>query len=275
MSGLVVVTGASTGIGRAVAVDLQQHGFEVLAGVRRHEDGEALRDLAPVEPFLLDVTDPAQVAALAQRVGDGPLAGLVNNAGVSVSGPLEFLPLDELRRQLEVNLVGQVAVTQPLVEALRRGRGRVVFTGSVSGRVAFPFLGPYAASKSGIGSIAESLRGELRPWGVHVALIEPGAIATEIWRKGPEGIAATAAALGSRGQELYGPAVGRVDEISARISRTAIPPERVAERVRHALTSRRPRARYLIGRDAQGQVLGRRLLGHRLFDRVVAKQMGL
>ena len=275
MSGLVVVTGASTGIGRATAVDLQRHGFEVLACVRSHDAGQRLLDLAPVETVLLDVTDAGQIAALAERVGDRPLAGLVNNAGVTVSGPLEFMPLAELRRQLEVNLVAQVAVTQPLVEGLRRGHGRIVFVGSVGGRVALPFLGAYAASKSGVASVAEALRGELRPWGIHVAVVEPGAIATEIWRKAPEGMAATAAALGPRGEELYGGAVGRADEISATISRTAIGPEAVAEKVRHALTARRPHARYLVGRDARGQVLGRRLLGARLFDRVVARQMGV
>jgi short-subunit dehydrogenase len=274
MSGLVVITGASTGIGRATAVHLAQKGFDVLAGVRTHAASGELLDAARVEPVLVDITEPAQVRALAERVGDRPLAGLVNNAGVSVSGPLEFMPLDELRRQLEVNLVAHVGVTQTLTEALRRGRGRIVNIGSVGGRVALPFLGAYAASKSALWSISEALRGELRPWGVHVAIVEPGAIATEIWRKGPDGIAATAAALGPRGEELYGGAVGRVDEISAAISRTAIPPERVAGAVHHALTARRPRDRYLVGRDARIQVTARRL-GFRLFDRAVARQMGI
>jgi NAD(P)-dependent dehydrogenase (short-subunit alcohol dehydrogenase family) len=275
MSGLVVVTGASTGIGRATAVHLQGLGYEVLAGVRKREDGEALRDLAPVVPVILDVTEPGQIDALAATVGDRPLAGLVNNAGVSVNGPLEFMPLDELRRQLEVNLIGQVAVTQPLVEALRRGNGRIVFTGSVGGRVALPFLGAYAASKAGIASVAEALRGELRPWGIHVAVVEPGAIATEIWSKAGEGTAPTAAALGPRGVEHYGATMGRVGAIAAEMSKDAIPAEKVAKAIEHALTARRPKARYLIGRDARQQALGRRLLGHRRFDAFVAKQMGL
>jgi len=275
MSGLVVVTGASTGIGRATAILLSQRGFDVIAGVRTQEAAGALLDHAPVEPVIVDVTDPRQIAALRDAVGDRPLAGLVNNAGVSVAGPLEFMPLDELRRQLEVNLVGHVAVTQALLDPLRTRGGRIVNIGSVGGRVALPFLGAYAGSKSALWSVTEALRGELRPWGIHAAIVEPGSIATEIWSKAPEGVAATVEALGPRGEELYGEALGRTGEIAESISRGAIPPVKVAEVIHRALTARRPRDRYLVGRDAWGQVLARRLLGHRLFDRVVARQMGL
>lgn len=272
MSGLIVVTGASTGIGRAAAQRMAARGYDVLAGVRRAGDAPAGERITEV---IVDVTDAAQVAALGETVGDRPLAGLVNNAGVSISGPVEFLPLDELRRQLEINVVGHVAVTQTLIEALRRGPGRIANIGSVGARTPLPFLSPYAASKTALWAIGESLRNELRPWGIHVATIEPGAIATEIWRKGGQQASDAAAALPPRGQELYGPTLAKVDDIVQNVSAGALPADKVADVIEHALTSPRPKDRYLIGRDARQSVIARRLLGWRLYDRVVAKQMGL
>jgi NAD(P)-dependent dehydrogenase (short-subunit alcohol dehydrogenase family) len=274
MSGLVVITGASTGIGRATALHLARRGFEVLAGVRKEADGEGLR-AGGVTPVLVDVTRAEQVGELQRTVGDRPLAGLVNNAGITVSGPLEFLPLDELRRQMEVNLVAHVAVTQALLEALRRAQGRIVNTGSVGARTPLPFTAPYAASKAALWALGEALRGELRPWGIHVATIEPGAIATEIWTKGAGYSSEVAERLPARGRELYGPVLDRVGAIVDNVSAAAIAPEKVAETVEHALTARRPRARYLVGRDARRQLLARRLLGWRRFDGLIARRMGL
>jgi NAD(P)-dependent dehydrogenase (short-subunit alcohol dehydrogenase family) len=161
---IAVVTGTSSGIGEAVALRLGRAGWRVLAGVRRQEDAERLEDRG-LQPVWLDVTDADSIAAAAVELGERPLAGLVNNAGVAVSMPLELLPLDELRRQLEINLVGQVAVTQAFLPALRRGRGRLVFVGSIAGRSALPFLGAYAASKHALEAVTDSLRIELRPLG--------------------------------------------------------------------------------------------------------------
>jgi NAD(P)-dependent dehydrogenase (short-subunit alcohol dehydrogenase family) len=203
MAGLVVITGASTGIGRATVERLAGAGFDVVAGVRSESAAEELRR-DRITPAIVDVTDAAQVAALAAQVGERPLAGLVNNAGISLTGPLEFFAIDEFRRQLEVNLVGHAAVTQALIEPLRRGRGRIVNVGSVGARTPLPFNSAYAASKAGLWAMGESLRGELRPWGIHVATVEPGAIATPIWDK----MGAQAAGMGdeipARGRELYG-----------------------------------------------------------------------
>ena len=169
--GAVVITGASTGIGRACALDLDGRGFRVFAGVRKDEDGERLRSERPsIEPLRIDVTDAGEIAAardrVSEEVGTAGLAGLVNNAGIAVPGPLEHLPIDEFRRQMEVNLVGQVAVTQAFLPLLRTARGRVVNIGSIGGRVALPMLGPYAASKHAMEGISDSLRRELRPWGI-------------------------------------------------------------------------------------------------------------
>ncbi|MEO6496153.1 MAG: SDR family oxidoreductase [Solirubrobacteraceae bacterium] len=274
MSGLIVVTGASTGIGRAAAQRMALRGFEVLAGVRQEADAEAIR-AERITPVLVDVTDAQQVAALRAAVGKRPLAGLVNNAGISISGPLEFLPLDEISRQFEVNLFAHVAVTQQLLEPLRRARGRIVNTGSVGARTPLPFTAPYAASKAALWAMGEALRGELRPWGIHVATIEPGAIATEIWAKATDSAEATVAALPERGRELYGETLGKVGGIVENVSSGAISPDKVADDIEHALTSPKPKDRYLIGKDARQQVIARRVLGWKRFDAMLARRMGI
>ena len=189
----VLVTGASSGIGEATALRLARAGWRVLAGVRASADAERLRAAAGerLEPVTIDVTEPATIAAAAEGLGDEPLHGLVNNAGTALAMPLEFLPLDQFRRQLEVNLVGQVAVTQAVLPNLRSARGRIVNVGSIAGRSSLPFLGAYAASKHGLEAVTDALRVELRPFGITVTIVEPGTIATPIWRKGGELFAAT------------------------------------------------------------------------------------
>src|SRR5918911_1536240 len=204
--GAVVITGTSSGIGRATALRLDAAGFDVLAGVRRQEDGERLRSEASdrLRPLIVDVTDADSIAAAARSVGEVELAGLVNNAGQNSSGPIEFLPLDELRSHLEVNLVGQVAVTQAFLPAIRRGRGRIVNITSVGGRIVNPFLGSYHAAKWGLEAITAALRKELRPWGIRVVAIEPGSVDTEIWRKGTEQAREVMDGMPPEGRRLYG-----------------------------------------------------------------------
>lgn len=280
--GTIVVTGASSGIGRACAEHLTARGFAVVAGVRRDEDGERLRSAAVhgmLEPVALDVTDPPSVAAaaehVARRTGVRGLAGLVNNAGVAISGPLEFMALDDLRRQLEVNLVGQVAVIQALLGPLRAARGRIVNMGSVGGRTPPPFAGAYAASKAALRAVSESLRRELAPWGIWVATVQPGAITTPIWEKGAAGARTVVDQLPEPGRELYGDALSGADELATRMSAMGLEPARVARVVESALTARRPRRDYLVGRDARAQVALDRLLPTRAFDRLVRRVMGL
>jgi NAD(P)-dependent dehydrogenase (short-subunit alcohol dehydrogenase family) len=273
--GAVVITGASTGIGRACALDLDSRGFQVFAGVRRDEDAERLRsERASIEPVRIDVTDAASIAAARERVeaavdGKG-MAGLVNNAGIAVPGPLEHLPVDELRRQLEVNLVGQVAVTQAFIPMLRTARGRVVNIGSIGGRVALPLLGPYAASKHAMEGITDSLRRELRPWGIQVSIVRPGPIATEIWERGN----ANADELLERMPGAvadYGPAIERARAFAAQRTREAVPPGRVADVVGHALTADKPRTRYLVGPQARMLAAFRAVLPDRWFDALLER----
>jgi NAD(P)-dependent dehydrogenase (short-subunit alcohol dehydrogenase family) len=261
----VLVTGASSGIGEATALRLAKRGLRVLAGVRREEDAARLRAQG-VEPVFLDVTDAEQIASL--DVGD-ELVGLVNNAGIALSAPLEFVPVAELRRQLEVNVVGQVAVTQAVLPALRRGKGRVVFIGSIAGRSALPFLGPYAASKFGLEAIADSLRVELRPWGIHVSIVEPGSIKTPIWTKGAE----RAQSLRSPAvDKLYGTSIERFRTIALKRGLNGIEPDEVAKIVEHALTAASPKARYLVGKDAKTRARLQRLPTWAR-DRVIARLM--
>jgi NAD(P)-dependent dehydrogenase (short-subunit alcohol dehydrogenase family) len=276
----VVITGTSTGIGRACALRLDAAGFDVFATVRRDEDAEGLRAEAPgVHVIVTDVTDEGAVAAAAravdERAGDRGVAGLVNNAGMSIGGPLEFLPLDDLRRQLEVNLVAQVGVTQAFLPAIRRARGRIVNLTSVGGRIANPFLGPYHASKWGLEAISASLRKELRPWGIHVIAIEPGSVDTEIWRKGTERAEEVTATLPPEGHELYDDKLEKTLSIAQRLASHAIPPDRVAKVIERALTARRPRARYVVGVDARALITMNQVLPARAVDGVEARMMGL
>jgi len=265
----VVVTGASSGIGLACARRLGGAGWRVFGGVRAPEDAAALRELG-VEPIALDVTDSEQIDAAAEAVGP-TLDGLVDNAGIAIAAPLELVPLDELRRQLEVNVVGQVAVTQAFLPALRAARGRVVLMGSVGGRSALPFLGPYAASKHALEAVADSLRVELRPWGIAVSIVEPASIATGIWAKGAARADELRAALPRETDGLYADAIRRFRALA--LSRgPGGDPDAVARVVEHALTSSRPRARYLVGRDAHLRAWIERL-PTRVRDRVLAKAL--
>jgi NAD(P)-dependent dehydrogenase (short-subunit alcohol dehydrogenase family) len=279
--GAVVVTGASSGIGRACALHLDSLGFRVFAGVRKDSDSEALRaqGSGKLDPLSIDVADDGSIAAAAKRVsddvGEPGLTGLVNNAGISIVGPMEFLPIEELRRQLDVNLIGQVAVTQALLPDLRKAAGRIVFISSIGGRLSSPFMTPYHASKWAIEATADALRLELRPWDIEVVLVEPGSIDTRIWEKGQAQADEIESAMGERGRELYGRQIAAAREAARRTAADGIPPERVAEVVGRALTADRPRTRYLVGRDAKIAARVRKLLPDRVFDRLLARQLGL
>jgi NAD(P)-dependent dehydrogenase (short-subunit alcohol dehydrogenase family) len=254
-TGTVVVTGASTGIGRACALYLaSQEGFAVVGTVRGAEDGERLvaDSGGRVAAVRMDVTDPASIEAAASEVvglvGDRGLDGLVNNAGVVVPGPLEFIPLADFRRQLEVNVTGLLATTQAFLPLLRRARGRVVNVSSTSGRLAFPMIGPYAASKFAVEALSDALRLELAPWGLHVAVVQPGPIDTPIWDRAAADSERIEAALPDAARELYADLYTGFARESRRSRRRALPVAAVTRAVAHALTARTPRVRYLVSR---------------------------
>jgi NAD(P)-dependent dehydrogenase (short-subunit alcohol dehydrogenase family) len=271
----VLVTGSSSGIGRATASYLAGSGWSVFAGVRDPAAGEALVRSASaagsIEPVRLDVTDETSIASsrdrIAGQVGADGLRGLVNNAGIGVGGVLEFVRLEDLRRQFEVNVVGQVAVTQLMLPLLRSGRGRIVLISSDNGRWAPPYMGPYAASKFALEALGDVLRVELRRSGISVSIVEPGSIRTSIWDKGLTGL--DELNLPRESATLYGDVVGVLRKALEQGKRNAIPPERVAEAIHHALTARRPRTRYRVGRDARAMIALRAVLPDRVFDSAV------
>jgi NAD(P)-dependent dehydrogenase (short-subunit alcohol dehydrogenase family) len=260
---------------------MDAEGWRVFATVRREDDAEELRRAGSerVETLLLDVTDPDQIAATAERVGAkvgaAGLAALVNNAGIAVMAPLETIPIEDLRHQLEVNLISQVAVTQAMLPLIRTARGRVVFLSSIGGRMALPFGAPYHASKYGIEAVTDCLRQELRPWGIEVIAIEPGSIDTPIWERGEKRADAAAAKAPPAQEALYGKQIESFRGAVRRTAERGISPTKVADAIRHALTARRPRTRYLVGADARGQALLGRLLPSRVMDRIIARAMGL
>jgi NAD(P)-dependent dehydrogenase (short-subunit alcohol dehydrogenase family) len=277
----VLVTGASTGIGRATALQLDRSGWRVFAGVRKEEDAASLRAAGSerLEPLMLDVTAAGQIAAAAERIGaetgEAGLDGLVNNAGIAVPGPLETLPIEDFKRQIDVNLSAQVAVTQALLPAIRTARGRIVFITSIGGLMAFPMFGAYHAAKFGLEAVGDVFRQELRPWGISVSVVEPGSIATPIWDRGDAEVDAIAARAGDGHVQLYGEAIDAYREVARKTGERGISPDKVATRIEHALSARRPRVRYLVGADARGQAFASRVLPDRLVDWIVARVTGM
>jgi NAD(P)-dependent dehydrogenase (short-subunit alcohol dehydrogenase family) len=280
-----LITGASTGIGEATALRLAGAGWTVLAGVRGDDAGARLAAKDPsgrIQPVKLDVTDFEQIRQAAGRVselGGGPesspgrLDALVNNAGVGYGGPLELLHPDDLRNQFDVNVLGQVAVTQALLPALRAARGRILFMSSVGGRVPMAFTAPYAASKHAIEAIGDALRVELASSGVQVALIEPGSVATPIWDKARE--TGSQLSVPPELQREYGHVPAAMDKALEDTAKRGVPPEQVAQTIERALGARRMRGRYVVGRDARAMIVVKRLLPDHVFDRMAKRVLGV
>jgi len=273
----VLITGASTGIGHGAAVELARRGFQVFAGVRRMEDARRLNEHAI--PLLLDVTDAAAIAdatqMIAAAVGEAGLMGLVNNAGIAVVGPLELVPIDEWRRQFEVNVLGAVAVTQAVMPLLRAGKGRVVNISSVSGLVAVPFFGPYTASKFALEAISDALRLEVQRFGMHVSLIEPGSVQTPIWDKSRRRVERQAEAARPEYLDLYEEDLEAIRRAGRKAEEEAIPVEVVVRVIAKTLTARRPRARYVVPRSECFACGLLRSLPTRLRDWLMRKAIGL
>jgi NAD(P)-dependent dehydrogenase (short-subunit alcohol dehydrogenase family) len=272
-SGTVLVTGASTGIGEATVLHLKELGFDPVGAVRKDEDAERLEGQG-VRTVRIDVTDAGQIAAARDELGDIALAGLVNNAGIAVAAPLEFLPVDRLRQQLEINLIGQAAVTQAFLPAVRRAHGRIVNVSSIGGRVALPLVGAYNASKFGLEGLSDALRRELRPQGIEVILIEPGGVKTPIWEKGEELAEEMLEDVPPEAERLYGQLIETVRARTRRIAtETGDDPREVAEVIGTALTASRPRTRYLVGRDAKLRARLASVLPDRAMDRMIARAL--
>jgi NAD(P)-dependent dehydrogenase (short-subunit alcohol dehydrogenase family) len=264
-----VVTGTSTGIGRATALRLDRAGHRVFAGVRREADAESLRREASdrLTPLRLDVTGAGAIESAVKTaeaaVGEAGLSGLVNNAGIGVAGPLEFVSIDEWRRQFEVNVFGPAAVIQAFLPLLRRARGRIVNVSSAAGRVSNPLIGVYCASKFALEALSDALRVEVRGSGISVSVVEPGFIETPMLDKGKAAVAEGIEKLPPRGRDLYERPLHRYEATTEAFRRRAASPDAVAKAIEHALTARRPKTRYAVGLDSKAL----NLLGWSLPDR--------
>lgn len=277
----VLITGASTGIGRACALHLDGLGWQVFAGVRRDEDAAALKAAASssLEPLLLDITRPEEIAAAAERVservGENGLDGLVNNAGISIGGPMEFIPIDLVRRQFEVNVFGQVGMIQALLPLLRRAQGRIINISSTSGLNAPPILGPYAASKFALEALSDALRVELRPWRIKVIVIEPGTVATPIWDRSLATADAWLAEAPPSMFDLYGRYIHFLQDWARSAARRGLPVEQVSDAIMRALTIPDPKPRYLIVGYPRLYVYLLRMAPTGLRDRLIVRRMGI
>lgn len=274
----VLITGASTGIGEACAQYFAERSWRVFAGVRKRSDTKRLAAVSRnIHPVTLDITKPKQIAQATNSIrgiaGKDGLQGLVNNAGIAIVGPLEFLPITELRHQIDVNFLGQVEVTQACLPLLRLGRGRVVNISSISGRITSPFLLPYSSSKFALEAFTDGLRRELLPWRLHVASVEPGSIATPIWKKSLNVANATRAKLPRQAEVLYGAAMERARNRALDLEASGSSAEMVARVVYHALSARRPRTRYVVGRGTQLAIWLTRFLPDVWVDWVIGRAL--
>ena len=271
---IAIVTGASTGIGAATARELARRGFHVLAGVRRDRDADAIRGPG-IEPMIIDITKPDHIQALAARIDGDPqnrpvLRALVNNAGIGVNAPVEVFAINEWRRLFEVNFFGHVAVIQALLPALIRSKGRVVNISSVGGRIAMATYGPYASTKFALEAVSDALRREVEPLGVKVIVIEPGAVKTGML--GQVAVAGDGVISGMIPEQRsrYAALMHSIISQAQAAVPKGLPAEKAAQVIADAITSKRPRTRYTVGRDAALITRLVRILPDRMLDRVLA-----
>jgi NAD(P)-dependent dehydrogenase (short-subunit alcohol dehydrogenase family) len=275
----VLITGTSSGIGRSTAIHLSEVGFRVFAGVRKEQDGESLRAEAPsIVPVLIDITDPQSIESCRKELSEicpEGLHGVVNNAGISVNAPIEGLPLEDLRRQFDVNVMGQIAVTQAFLPTIRQTKGRIVFVSSVAARTpAVPYFGPYAASKFALEALADALRLELLPWDIKVSIIEPGAFESAIWEKGFDDFEDLLTSMPDDVKVLYEPYMTRGVQVAKMLESRGKDPIEVARAIEDALTADKPKTRYLVGLDARIRATFENPVPDRIRDRVVGLLMG-
>lgn len=277
MSGAILVTGASTGIGHATALLLAESGYTVFAGVRKEADRQRVESEHPnLRPIILDVTVPADLTRAVESIKaiGLPLEGVVNNAGIAVAGPLEFLPIEEIRKQFEINVYAPIAVAQAMLPLLRLTKGRIIIVGSIAGRISAPFVGPYSSSKAAIASLADALRQELAPSGIHVSLLEFAAVKTPIWEKGRLDKDRLVALMPPAAVQYYGKLINAVVNITRHEESSGLDPSVIAATILKALRAPKPRGRYLIGARARIQAVVA-VLPPATRDKLIKKSMQL
>lgn len=273
---IVIVTGASTGMGAATAREMARRGFHVLAGVRRDSDGKALR-AAGIEPVILDITNREHIAALVARIDGDPhnraVRVLINNAGLPCAGPVEVVPLDEWRRVFDVNVFGTVALTQALLPALVRSKGRVVNISSMNGKVSMAGYGVYASSKHAVEALSDALRSELAPYGVQVVIVEPGGVKTEMARVGLAGLSDLTTRMTPEQNERYGALTQAIPSHVAAFTKAGATSDTAGQKIAKAATDRKPRTRYTIGAMTTFLIRASSLLPDRVLDRMTMSDL--
>ncbi len=280
MSKSILISGASSGIGNALSLALDRQGYQVFAGVRNTNDADALRRQASprLTPVMLDVTLPDMISAACREVNEktgGELSCLVNNAGINLSGAMEFMPMQDFRQQLEVNLVGQLVLTQACMPIIRKGHGRIIFVSSIAGRLVTAFNGPYSISKSGLIAMADALRLELIPWHIPVSVLIVGSVETPIWVKSIRKAGEIMHRMPAEARALYGSAQKRAGEFYSQAGHSGIPVEQVTRVTHHLIEVAHPKAYVLVGWDAVLFELMAKLLPVRVRDWLVRRNMGL
>ncbi|MDA0667897.1 MAG: SDR family oxidoreductase [Planctomycetota bacterium] len=280
----ILITGASTGIGRAIALDLASRGDQVIGTVRKQEDADALlaatpTGALPIRSLLLDVTDGASVLRAAEELEEqlqgAGLHGLINNAGVAITAPLEYIPIEDFQLQMEINLIGLLRTTQAFLPMVKKARGRVINISSIAGRLAFPLAGPYHSSKHALEGLSDVMRLEFRRYGIEVVVIQPGAIRTPIWGTAAKKSAEIGKKLSRQALKDYGKLIQQVGKASAQAGENGEDPQLCADAVRTALDATRPRTRYIVGRNAKIGMFLRRILSDRRMDKIVGKGLDL
>jgi NAD(P)-dependent dehydrogenase (short-subunit alcohol dehydrogenase family) len=275
---IVVVTGASTGIGQAAALRLARRGFQVYAGVRKEADAKTWKNVANAKPIRLDVTDPDSVheavAALSKEFSRAVEVNLINNAGIAVAGPIEAVSIERWREQFDVNVFGLVRVTQACLPYIRATSGRIVNISSVAGLATSPFLGPYSASKFAVEAISDALRRELRPSGCRVVVIEPGPIATPIWEKNLAKKDLLWEGVSKELEKAYGAGLASFLKSAEKSARDAVSVDRVSDAIEKALTAENPRTRYVVGAKVLPTAMAiTGLLPDKWIDKIVAREL--
>jgi NAD(P)-dependent dehydrogenase (short-subunit alcohol dehydrogenase family) len=275
----VLVTGASRGIGEASALYLDKLGFIVFAGIRKEEDGLKLKKNSSnrIMPVYLEITDSQSIEKAARtvsnEVGEHGLYGLVNNAGIAIAGPLELIPVDKIREQFEINVVGQIAIIQTFLPLLRKANGRIINISSKEGLLATPFVGPYCAAKFAMEAFSDVLRIELKPWKIPVSIIEPGVVATQLPRKSLNDAEILISQLPGQASDLYNSCIANVRGIAENIINSAISADKVAITIAKALTASKPKNRYVVGGDARLIAFLAKFVPEWLRDRMIIKQL--
>ena len=274
-----LITGASSGIGRAAAqLVASKEGHFVFAGVRSQDSARELSSISSeIQPVILELTDMRSLEncrkEILEKTNGKGLDGLVNNGAIAVSAPMEFVPLDEMRKQFEVNVIGLIALTQLFLPELRKNKGRIVNVGSLSGLLTTPFLGGYCASKYAVEAVNDAMRLELKSSGVKVSLIEPGSIATPMWKNSLQAAKDLEKKMHTDYSSYYAKAVGNFRDVAIKTGDAGIPPEKVAKKIEHALFSDNPKTRYLVGKEAVSYAIIKKLLPDKAFDYLICKEL--